>query len=159
MVREGRTHQRRFSLGSRTGSSVPNNQSRIKKGTGQYQNYGFNPGIHRVLLTKTQHLPQPRILFWTKQTEEESPEEIWRRLVEIEEECNFNIIPAEELLISKYMTAITDKKLRDKLLKEKILELKKTIELIKQKTYEKKNKKKHNTEGTSFGKRKREKNM
>ena len=39
------------------------------------------------------------------------------------------------------MTAITDKKLRDKLMKEKSLELKKTIELIKQNTYEKKNEK------------------
>ena len=39
------------------------------------------------------------------------------------------------------MTAITDKNLRDKLKKEKTLEMKKTIEMIKQKTYEKKNKK------------------
>ena len=39
------------------------------------------------------------------------------------------------------MTAITDKKLRDKLMKGKTLELKKTIELIKQNSYEKKNKK------------------
>ena len=39
------------------------------------------------------------------------------------------------------MTAITDKKLRDKLLKEKTLEMKKTIKMIKQNTYEKKNKK------------------
>ena len=39
------------------------------------------------------------------------------------------------------MTAITDKKLRDKLMKEKTLEMKKTIEMIKQNTYEKKNKK------------------
>ena len=39
------------------------------------------------------------------------------------------------------MTAITDKNLRDKLMKENALELKKTIELIKQNTFEKKNKK------------------
>ena len=39
------------------------------------------------------------------------------------------------------MTAITDTKLRDKLLKEKKLELKKTIEMIKQNTYERKNRK------------------
>ena len=37
------------------------------------------------------------------------------------------------------MTAITDKKLRDKLMKEKKPEMKKTIEMIKQNTYEKKN--------------------
>ena len=40
------------------------------------------------------------------------------------------------------MTAITDKKLRDRMMKEKTLEMKKTIELIKQNTSEKKNKKK-----------------
>ena len=48
--------------------------------------------------------------FWAKQTEKETPEEFWRRLNEIEKECKFNTILAEELLISKYMTAITDKK-------------------------------------------------
>ena len=79
--------------------------------------------------------------FWAKQTEDETPEEFRRRLIEIEKECNFNAISAEELLISKYMTAIIDKKLRDKIMKEKTLELKKIIELIKQNTYEKKNKK------------------
>ena len=56
--------------------------------------------------------------FWAIQTQEETPEEIWRRLTEIEQECNFNTISAEELLISKYMTAITDKKLRHKIMKD-----------------------------------------
>ena len=79
--------------------------------------------------------------IWAKQTEEETPEEFWRRLIEIEKKCNFNTISAVELLRSKYMTAITDKKLRDKMLKEKTLELKKTMELIKQKTYETNHKK------------------
>ena len=79
--------------------------------------------------------------FWAKQSEEETPEEFWRRLIEIDKECNFNTISAEELLISKYMTAMTDKKLRDKTMKEKSLELKKIFELIKPNTYKKKNKK------------------
>ena len=39
------------------------------------------------------------------------------------------------------MNAITNKKLRDKLIKEKILEMKKTIEKIKVNTFEKKNNK------------------
>ena len=78
--------------------------------------------------------------FWAKQTENETLEEFWRQLIEIEKECNFNGISVEELLISKYMTLITDIKLRDKKMKEKTLELKKIIELIKQNTYEKKNK-------------------
>ena len=76
--------------------------------------------------------------FWTKQTETETPEDFWRRLIEIEKECAFEGITAEDLLISKFMTAITDTKLRDKLMKEKKLELKKTIEMIKQNTYERK---------------------
>ena len=80
-------------------------------------------------------------LFWTRQTESETPEDFWRRLIEIEKECAFEGITAEDLLISKIMTAITDTKLRDKLMKEKKLELKKTIEMTKQNTYERKNRK------------------
>ena len=79
--------------------------------------------------------------FWTKQTESETPEDFWRRLIEIEKECAFEGITAEDLLISKFMTAITDTKLRDKIMKEKKLELMKTIEMIKQNTYERKNRK------------------
>ena len=49
---------------------------------------------------------------------EETPEEFWRRLIEIEKECSFSTISAEELLISKYMTAITNENLRDKMMKK-----------------------------------------
>ena len=79
--------------------------------------------------------------FWTKQTETKTPEDFWRRLIEIEKECAFKGITAEDPLISKFMTAITDTKLRDKLMKVKKLEWKKTIEMIKQNTYERKNRK------------------
>ena len=79
--------------------------------------------------------------FWTKQTESETPENFGRRRIEIEKKCSFERITAKNLLISKFMTAITDTKLRDKLMKEKKLELKKTIEMIKQNTYERKNRK------------------
>ena len=48
--------------------------------------------------------------FWAKQTEDETSEEFWRRLIEIKKECNFNTISAGELLISTYMTALIDKK-------------------------------------------------
>ena len=54
--------------------------------------------------------------FWAEYLKNETLEEFWRRLIEIEKECNFNIISAEELLISKYMTAITDTKLWDKMM-------------------------------------------
>ena len=79
--------------------------------------------------------------FWVKQSEEQTPEDFCRRLIEIEKESNFNTISAQELLFSKNMTAITDRKLRDKIMKEKTLERKKIIALIKKNTYEKKNKK------------------
>ena len=101
--------------------------------------------IKDLFLLYTKHYPpEPNTFhvrgdfFWTKQSEDETPEEIWRRLIEFEKECNFNASSAEELLISKYMTAITDKKLRDKMMKGKTLEMKKTIEFIKQNTNEKK---------------------
>ena len=63
--------------------------------------------------------------FWTRQIESETPEDFWRRLIEIEKDCAFEGITAEDLLISKFMTAITDTKLRDKLMNGKKLELKK----------------------------------
>ena len=74
--------------------------------------------------------------FWTKQAESETPEDFWRRLIDIEKEYSFENITAEELLISKFRTAFTDKKLRVKVMKEKKPELKKAIEMIKQNTYE-----------------------
>ena len=79
--------------------------------------------------------------FWTKQTESETPEDFWRGLIEIERECALESLTAEDLLISNFMIAITDTKHRDKLMKEKKLELKKTIEMIKQNTYKRKNRK------------------
>ena len=92
-------------------------------------------------LSKQQTYRNRGDFFWAKQSEEETRENFWRRLIEIEKECNFGSISAKKLLISKYMTGITDTKLWDKIKKEKTLELKKIIELIKQNTYEKKNKK------------------
>ena len=94
--------------------------------------------------------------FWTRQTEPETPEDFWRRLIEIEKECAFEGITAEDSLISKSMTALTNTILRDKLMKEKKLELKKAIEMIKQNTYEKKSEK-HYTGSTDTTPRKRNK--
>ena len=36
--------------------------------------------------------------------------DFWRKIIEIEEDCAFEGITAEDLLISKYMTATTDTK-------------------------------------------------
>ena len=56
----------------------------------------------------------------------------------------FENVTAAELPISKFMNAITDNKLRDQLLKEMNPEKKKTIAMMKQKTYKKKYKKNNN---------------
>ena len=97
--------------------------------------------FNEYFLPKRNTYHNRREFFWTRQTEPETPEDFWRRLIEIEKECVFEGITAEDLLISKFMTAVTDTKLRDKLMEEKKLELKKTIEMIKQNTCERKNRK------------------
>ena len=59
--------------------------------------------------------------IWTRQTESETPEDFWRRLIEIERECAFEGKTAEDSLSLKFMTdtKIAHTKLRDKLMKEK----------------------------------------
>ena len=69
-------------------------------------------------------------LFCAKQEENETPEEYWKNLITLEKNCEFKDIKEEDLLISKFITSITDKKLRVKLIREKTLNLKTTIELI-----------------------------
>ena len=39
--------------------------------------------------------------FWAKQSEEETPEDFWRRLIEIEKECDFNLFFFRIFLPSK----------------------------------------------------------
>ena len=68
--------------------------------------------------------------FWAKQEDNETPEEHWRKLVSLEKNCEFKDIKQEDLLISKVITSITDKKLREKLIREKTLNLKTTMDLV-----------------------------
>ena len=56
------------------------------------------------------------------------------------------------------MTAITDKKLRDNMMKEKTLELKKHNRINNAKHIRKEEQEKYNTRGIEFGKRKTHKN-
>ena len=105
-------------------SSIPNDKSRIQDQAGQNCKELIRL-FNEYFLPKRNTYHNRGEFFWTKQTEAETPEDFWRRMIEIEKECNFESITAEELLISKFMTAITDKKLRDKLMKEKKTEMKK----------------------------------
>ena len=70
--------------------------------------------ITENILTKGNSYHNRGHFFWTKQTKTETPDDFWRRLKESEKECAFEGITAGALLISKFMTAITDTKLRDK---------------------------------------------
>ena len=58
----------------------------------------------------TYHSPD---FFWAKQKENEAPEEHWRKIVSLEKNCEFEDIKQEVLLISKFITSIIDKKLRE----------------------------------------------
>ena len=78
--------------------------------------------------------------FWAKQEENETLEEHWKKLVTLEKNCEFIDIKQEDVRISKFITSITDKKLRETLISEKILNLKTTIELITQNSYDRRNK-------------------
>ena len=72
-----------------------------------------------------------------------------------EKNCEFKDIKQEDLLISKIITSITDKKLREKLIREKTLNLKNTIDLITQDSYEKKHK--QSTIPSALAKKKKQK--
>ena len=79
--------------------------------------------------------------FWAKQEDNETHEEHWKKLVTLEKNCDFKNIKQEDLLISKFITSITDKKLREKHIREKTLDLKTTIELLTQNSYDRRHKK------------------
>ena len=61
------------------------------------------------------------------------------KFFKLEEECIFPDI-STDLLLSKFITTITGRKLREKLLKEKELVVPKVVEQIQQNTYDRKHK-------------------
>ena len=107
--RKRTSNTRRFYMGSWTGSPIPDNASRIKNVPDTKKIKDLIRLFTEYYMPKTNTYHNLGRFFWAKQTEEEIPEEFWRRLYEIEKECNFKTISAEELLISNYRTAITEK--------------------------------------------------
>ena len=75
-----------------------------------------------------------------KQEDNETPEDHWRKLVSLERNCEFKEIKQEDLLITKFIISITDKELREKLIRENSQNLKTTMDLITQGSYEKRHK-------------------
>ena len=59
------------------------------------------------------------VILQAKQEENETPEDHWRKLVSLERNCEFKEIKQEDLLIPKFVTSKTDKKLREKLICKK----------------------------------------
>ena len=78
--------------------------------------------------------------FWAKQEENETPEEHWKKLITLGKNCEFKDFKQEDLLISKFITSITDKKFREKLIRETTLNLKTTVEFITQNSYDRRHK-------------------
>ena len=75
--------------------------------------------------------------FWAKEEDNETPEDHWRKLVSLERNCEFKDIKQEDLLKSKFITSVTDKKLQEKLIREKTLNMKTTMDLVTQDSYDK----------------------
>ena len=78
--------------------------------------------------------------FWAKRKENETPKEYWRKLVSLDENCEFKDIKQENLPISKFITSIIDTKNTGNLIREKTLSLKTTMDLVTQDSYEKRHK-------------------
>ena len=77
--------------------------------------------------------------FWATQTDTETPEDHSEKLLEKEKEFDFPEF-STKLLISKIIKSFTDRKLRDKLLKVKYLDVPKVVEQTQQIAYVRKNK-------------------
>ena len=78
--------------------------------------------------------------FWAKQEANETPEKHWKKLITLEKNCEFKHNKQGDIFMSKFITSITDKKLREKLIREKTLNLKTTVELITQNSFDRRHK-------------------
>ena len=82
--------------------------------------------------------------FKLQPRENESPEQMWERLLDVERKCRFEKITAEELIIAKFRSLIKEKDLKEKLEKatQKIPDFVKILqEDTQERKYEKKKQK------------------
>ena len=75
--------------------------------------------------------------FNIKQEGNETFDEYWKRLVDIERKCEFNRITTEDIITYKFASTINDKKARDKFIKGP-LKLQMVLETIEQDNYNRK---------------------
>ena len=69
--------------------------------------------------------------FNIQQEENETLDEYWKRLVDIERKCDYNSITPEEIITFKFAATIKDKKVQDKFIKGP-LKLQMVLETIEQ---------------------------
>ena len=91
--------------------------------------------LYRIIITGKKQMKLTKV-FWAKQPDTETPEG-HIEIIELEKECDSSDFTTE-LLESKIRNSKTDKKLRDKLMKETDLDVPKTIEQIQQNAYDRK---------------------
>ena len=97
----------------------PNTKHKIMRGQGGRELKSVNLPDLLTLLKKT-FLPAKNVFhsraqfFNMKQDDNETVDEHWKGLVDIERKCDFNNITAEEIITYKFAAAFEDKKARDK---------------------------------------------
>ena len=111
---------------------------------------------NRVYLPKENKYNTRRDFFSAKQTDRDTMEDHWEKLIELEKEYDFPEF-STEVLIPKLITSNTGWKLRGKLLKEKNLEVPKIVEQKQQNTYDRKNKKNTTLEALTSNRKKHQK--
>ena len=88
--------------------------------------------LFKKTFLRTRNVFHSRAQFFNiKQEDNESLEEYWKRLVDIERKCEFNTITPEDIITYKFAASINDKEARDKFIKGplKLHLLLETIEL------------------------------
>ena len=87
--------------------------------------------IQKNLPPSEKCIPQQDTIFNMKQEENETLDEYWKRLVDIEKKCDFNNVTQEEIITYKFAATIKDKKARGNFIKGplKIQLVLETIEL------------------------------
>ena len=123
-----------------TRSNTPNDTIRIPNRIGQNQHRQVTLTIQHILFTEKKQKKTHEEIFQAKQSETEIPEGHWDKTVDLKKDCGFPEFGTESL-IAKFITIITDNKIRDDLMKERFSDVKKRVEPILKNICERKNKK------------------
>ena len=92
---------------------------------------GFIDVVQENVSSCMKRIPQQGTIFNMKQDDNETMDQYWNRLVDIERKCDFNSITAEENITYKFAATIKDKQVRDNFIKgpPKVQLVLETIEL------------------------------